>query len=411
VRRPAPTASIVTTTMTTTSPIFNDTSAPTGDDDAKAWPRRSSPRVRPRAVRDVDVARALGRRARALPRRADPAPRALGAALAPSPAARSPRLASPRGASRPLPPAATTPRVARLALVPPAHRPRAMPRRSAPRRGHHRRVVVAAAAGMSDPEYWDDVVALMTPSVDVDLSPPALAALAIGGVLVLGHSWESVEASRGWRARRDAAARSAAARSAAADDASSTAPSKEARESGVSSSPLPSPPPPPSTGNPPRTTRALAPMTSEERALAADAARRRRADAADRAVAAFATERDAREPKTTRNAAPPPTILVCVNAACAKRGGDALLKRLTELTAEKAEADGKGGDASSVRCAVVRKTRCMDACAGGCVARVAGVAGASNEYHVAVDEAETLLELATGERRARSARVARGNRD
>ena len=285
-----------------------------------------------------------------------------------------------------------------------------MPRRSPPRRGHHRRVVVAAAAGMSDPGYWDDVVALMTPSVDVDLSPPALAALAIGGVLVLGHSWESVEASRGWRARRDAA-RSAAARSAAAaDDASTTAPSK--RESGVSLSPLPSPPPPPSTGNPPRTTRALAPMTSEERALAADAARRRRADAADRAVAAFATERDdAREPKTTRNAAPPPTILVCVNAACAKRGGDALLKRLTELTAEKAEADGKGGDASSVRCAVVRKTRCMDACAGGCVARVAGVAGASNEYHVAVDEAETLLELATGERRARSARVARGNRD
>ena len=333
-----------------------------------------------------------------------------GAALAPSPAARSPRLAPPRGASRPLPPAATSPLVARLALVPPAHRPRAMPRRSPPRRGHHRRVVVAAAAGMSDPGYWDDVVALMTPSVDVDLSPPALAALAIGGVLVLGHSWESVEASRGWRARRDAA-RSAAARSAAAaDDASTTAPSK--RESGVSLSPLPSPPPPPSTGNPPRTTPALAPMTSEERALAADAARRRRADAADRAVAAFATERDdAREPKTTRNAAPPPTILVCVNAACAKRGGDALLKRLTELTAEKAEADGKGGDASSVRCAVVRKTRCMDACAGGCVARVAGVAGASNEYHVAVDEAETLLELATGERRARSARVARGNRD
>ena len=152
-------------------------------------------------------------------------------------------------------------------------------------------------------------------------------------------------------------------------------------------------------------------MTSEERALAADAARRRRADAADRAVAAFVTERDAaREPKTTRNAAPLPTILVCVNATCAKRGGDALLRGLTELTAEKAEANGKGGDASSVRCAV-RKTRCMDACAGGCVARVAGVAGASNEYHVAVDEAETLLELATGERRARSARDARGNRD
>lgn len=335
-----------------------------------------------------------------------PAP--SGAALAPSPAARSPRLAPLRGASRPLPPAATSPRVARLALVPPAHRPRVMPRRSPPRRGHRRRVVVAAPAGMSDPGYWDDVVALMTPSVDVDLSPPALAALAIGGVLVLGHSWESVEASRGWRARRDAA-RSAAARSAAADDASSTAPSK--RESGVSPSPLPSPPPPPSTGNPPRTTRALAPMTSEERALAADAARRRRADAADRAVAAFATERGALEPKTTTNASLPPTILVCVNAACAKRGGDALLKRLTELTAEKAAADGGDGDASSVRRAVVRKTRCVDACAGGCVARVAGVAGASNEYHVAVDEAETLLELATGERRARSARDARGNRD
>ena len=387
-RRPAPTASIVTTTMTTSSPIFNDTSAPTGDDDAKAWPRRSSPRVRrARCAMWTSLAPS-------------------GAALAPSPAARPPRLAPPRGDDRP---AATSPRVARLALVSPAHRPR-VPRRSPPRRGR-RRVVVAAAAGMSDPEYWDDVVALMTPSVDVDLSPPALAALAIGGVLVLGHSWESVEASRGWRARRDAA-RSAAARSAAAAaDASTTAPSK--RESGVvSSSPLPSPPPPPpSTGNPPRTTRALAPMTSEERALAADAARRRRAGAADRAVAAFATERGAREPMTTRNASPPPTILVCVNAACAKRGGDALLKRLTELTAEKAKADGKGGDASSVRCAVVRKTRCMDACAGGCVARVAGVAGASNEYHVAVDEAETLLELATGERRARSARDARGNRD
>jgi hypothetical protein len=59
---------------------------------------------------------------------------------------------------------------------------------------------------MSDPGYWDSVFALMTPDVTVDLSPPSLAALAIGGVLVLGHSWESIESSRGWRDSRDRAA-------------------------------------------------------------------------------------------------------------------------------------------------------------------------------------------------------------
>jgi hypothetical protein len=33
--------------------------------------------------------------------------------------------------------------------------------------------------------------------VDVNLSVESLAALGIGGVLVLGHSWESIEAARG----------------------------------------------------------------------------------------------------------------------------------------------------------------------------------------------------------------------
>ena len=64
--------------------------------------------------------------------------------------------------------------------------------------GAHRRDV-SARVGLSDPGYWEGVTALMTPTVAVDLSPPSLAALAIGGVLVLGHSWESIEASRGWR--------------------------------------------------------------------------------------------------------------------------------------------------------------------------------------------------------------------
>ena len=64
--------------------------------------------------------------------------------------------------------------------------------------GAHRRDV-SARVGLSDPGYWEGVTALMTPTVAVDLSPPSLAALAIGAVLVLGHSWESIEASRGWR--------------------------------------------------------------------------------------------------------------------------------------------------------------------------------------------------------------------
>ena len=61
---------------------------------------------------------------------------------------------------------------------------------------------VSAHVGLSDPGYWANVTALMTPHVAVDLSAPSLAALAIGGVLVLGHSWESIEASRGWRGAR-----------------------------------------------------------------------------------------------------------------------------------------------------------------------------------------------------------------
>jgi hypothetical protein len=60
------------------------------------------------------------------------------------------------------------------------------------------RTIVSASFG--DPGYWDDVVSLMTPDVNVNLGPESLAALAIGGVLVLGHSWESIEASRGWKA-------------------------------------------------------------------------------------------------------------------------------------------------------------------------------------------------------------------
>jgi hypothetical protein len=88
---------------------------------------------------------------------------------------------------------------------------------------------VSARVGLSDPGYWESVTALMTPSVAVDLSPPSLAALAIGGVLVLGHSWESIEASRGWKDAKRAKDASKNARPAEnAAPATTTTPSLDA---------------------------------------------------------------------------------------------------------------------------------------------------------------------------------------
>lgn len=218
------------------------------------------------------------------------------------------------------------------------------------------------AAGMSDPGYWDSVFALMTPDVTVDLSPPSLAALAIGGVLVLGHSWESIESSRGWRHSRDRAARAAAAEPEPA--------------SAFTSAP---------TSAPVRTARAR-PMTPEEREAAAAEARAARVLAAASVRAAI----DSPSPSPSPDAA---ILDVCTNAACAKLGAKALMANLVEVS-ERAE----------VPCEI-RRSRCLDACGAGCVVRVRGARGLTTEYHVGEDEAVELLEVATG-RAIEDARVA-----
>ena len=58
------------------------------------------------------------------------------------------------------------------------------------RQRHRGAAVTASAVGLDDPGYWDGVMKLMMPSVDINLSVESIAALAIGGVLVLGHSWQ-----------------------------------------------------------------------------------------------------------------------------------------------------------------------------------------------------------------------------
>ena len=220
------------------------------------------------------------------------------------------------------------------------------------------------AAGMSDPGYWDSVFALMTPDVNVDLSPPSLAALAIGGVLVLGHSWESIESSRGWRDSRDRAARAAAA-----EPEPTSAPN-----SAPNSAPV-------------RTARAR-PMTPEEREAAAAEARAAR-------VLAAASVRDAIDfPSPSPSPSPEAAILdVCTNAACAKLGAKALMANLVEVS----ERAGSPCE--------IRRSRCLDACGAGCVVRVRGARGLTTEYHVGEDEAVELLEVATG-RAIEDARVA-----
>ena len=76
------------------------------------------------------------------------------------------------------------------------------------------------------------------------------------------------------------------------------------------------------------------------------------------------------------------TVTVCTNNACVKRGAKDLMRALE-------------AGAPSVGCEV-KRARCMDACAAGCVVKVNGVAGLQTFLHVAPEEAETVLELATG---------------
>ena len=238
------------------------------------------------------------------------------------------------------------------------HRARPGPR---PRRA-------TTAAGMSDPGYWDSVFALMTPDVTVDLSPPSLAALAIGGVLVLGHSWESIESSRGWRDSRDRAARAAAA-----EPEPTSAPNSAPTSA--------------STSAPVRTARAR-PMTPQEREAAAAEAR------AARVLAAASVRAAIDSPSPSPSPSPEAAILdVCTNAACAKLGAKALMANLVEV-----------GERAGVPCEI-RRSRCLDACGAGCVVRVRGARGLTTEYHVGEDEAVELLEVATG-RAIEDARVA-----
>ena len=225
-----------------------------------------------------------------------------------------------------------------------ALRPRPRPRRA------------TTAAGMSDPGYWDNITAIMTPNVTVDLSPPSLAALAIGGVLVLGHSWESLEASKGWRESRDRA------RAAAAEPGSNSAPNS-ASNSAPNSAPV-------------RTARAR-PMSAEEREAAAAEARAARVLAA----AAVRAAMDFPSPSPSREAA---ILDVCTNAACAKLGAKDLMANLVEVR-----------ERAGLPCEI-RRSRCLDACGAGCVVRARGARGLTTEYHVGDDEAVELLEVATG---------------
>lgn len=211
------------------------------------------------------------------------------------------------------------------------------------------RTIVSASFG--DPGYWDDVVSLMTPDVNVNLGPESLAALAIGGVLVLGHSWESIEASRGWKEAKLRAQKEAA---------TSTSPSSPSAAK---------------TTKKPRTTAAAKPMTKAEREAAIAEARAERAAELDR------RRRDPLPP------VPKAEIVVCTNNACAKRGAKEL----------KAELERVGASAGTGKC-TVKGARCMDACGAGCVVKVNGAGGLETFMHVAASEAAAVMELATGER-------------
>ena len=252
-----------------------------------------------------------------------------------------------------------------IASAPARVRPRARSRNPAPASvdphrspavpAHQRRTTIARSS-FGDPGYWDDVISLMTPSVSVNLGPESLASLAIGGVLVLGHSWESIEASRGWR--------SAKARKDEVESATSS--SSSATAAGTKK---------------PRTTAAAKPMTKAEREVAVAEAKAERA---------AEMNRRRREP-------PPPVdeceIVVCTNNACAKRGARELKAELERAVG--AAAAAPTGSNPSARC-VVKGARCMDACGAGCVVKVIGVAGMETHLHVDASEASVVAELATG---------------
>lgn len=262
----------------------------------------------------------------------------------------------------------------------------------ASRRADAHRRDVSARVGLSDPGYWEGVTALMTPTVAVDLSPPSLAALAIGGVLVLGHSWESIEASRGWRdgkkTRKDAGEKTRkenANANASRTNAASllgVSPNERERVNDVNEINVIN------TGTRKVTQKIMTEAERETAEASARAARvlavaAARADAEMRVLAAADGDADGDAPAGVGFVA---RIEVCTNNACAKRGGKEVLSALL-LLAETNETRTR------VEC---RRSRCMDACASACVVRVNGAGGLQRHAHVGADEAADIFELATG---------------
>ena len=262
----------------------------------------------------------------------------------------------------------------------------------ASRRADAHRRDVSARVGLSDPGYWEGVTALMTPTVAVDLSPPSLAALAIGGVLVLGHSWESIEASRGWRDGKktrggDAGEKTKTRKENANANASRTnaasllgvSPNERVNDVNEINEI--------NTGTRKVTQKIMTKAERETAEASARAARvlavaAARADAEMRVLAAADADADGdgQKPKFVAR------IEVCTNNACAKRGGKEVLSALL-LLAETNETRTR------VEC---RRSRCMDACASACVVRVNGAGGLQRHAHVGADEAGEIFELATG---------------
>ena len=260
----------------------------------------------------------------------------------------------------------------------------------ASRRADAHRRDVSARVGLSDPGYWEGVTALMTPTVAVDLSPPSLAALAIGGVLVLGHSWESIEASRGWRDGKktrggDAGEKTKTRKENANANASRT---NAASLLGVSPNERVNDVNEINTGTRKVTQKIMTEAERETAEASARAARvlavaAARADAEMRVLAAADGDADGDAPAGLGFVA---RIEVCTNNACAKRGGKEVLGALL-LLAETNETRTR------VEC---RRSRCMDACASACVVRVNGAGGLQRHAHVGADEAGEIFELATG---------------
>mmetsp|Transcript_5233 Transcript_5233/g.13313 ORF Transcript_5233/g.13313 Transcript_5233/m.13313 type:complete len:334 (-) Transcript_5233:550-1551(-) len=310
--------------------------------------------------------------------------------------------------------AATTPRVHRACPAPCVSRAAAAiahnnPTQPARARARHQRLntntntigcnstrrrIVTAAAGLGDAGYWEGVVGIMTPSVNLNFGVESIAALAIGGVLVLGHSWESIEASRGWKAARDkkraaeAAAEeaeavatgpalaAAAATSTSIFTSTATAATAAATAATATSAPAAKPPKPPVKS---RTTAAAKPQTKEEREAAIAGARAERQGM----LASLAQRRGRGTTGTTTSSSSTAEITVCTNNACVKRGAKEMLANLQQ------EASSCGGVS-------VKGARCMDACGAGCIVKVNGAAGLQTFIHVGPDEAGAVLALVVG---------------